>query len=99
MIEELKNYKFIKKSTYELEVDKLVDGITRKMWDDNGYSALYCLGSLNQLKALAEWLRKNDTLELDQILAVINTYKTSSDTPNEIKNLVDIILDEFDYKE
>jgi hypothetical protein len=30
---------------------------------------------------------------------LINSYRTNDDVPDEIKNLVDMILDEFDYQE
>lgn len=99
MIEELRKYKYIKKSNSELEVDKLVNNITRKLWDDNGYNTILYLGAVNQLRMIAECLRKYDSLGLNEILALISTYKTNDDAPDEIKNLVDMILDEFNYKE
>ena len=98
MIEELKNYKFIKKSKSELETDRIVDSVAKKLWDDNGYSTVYCLGAINQLKVIAEGLKKYDSLRKDDILMLINAHKTDG-VPDEIKNLVDMILEEFDYKE
>lgn len=99
MLEELKKYKYIKKSNSELETDRLVNNITRKLWDDSGYNTILYLGAVNQLKIIAEGLRKHDTLGRDEILMLINSFKTNDDVPDEIKNLVDMILDEFDYKE
>lgn len=99
MIEELRKYKYIKKSKLELEMDNIVDGISRMIWNDNGYSTVYYLGAIHQLKVIAEFIKKYDTIDRDYILALINVHKTNDDVPDEIKNLVDMILDEFDYKE
>ena len=60
---------------------------------------MYYLGAVNQLKIMAEAIGKYGFIGRDEILAVINAKKTNDDVPNEIKNLVDIILDELDYKE
>lgn len=99
MLEELKKYKYIKKSKSELEIDKLIDNVTRKLWNDNGYFTIYYLGAINQLKLMAEALGTYGSINRDDILRLINTFKINNDAPDEIKNLVDMILDEFDYKE
>lgn len=99
MLEELKKYKYIKKSNSELETDKLVDNITHKLWVDSGYNTILYLGAVNQLKIIAESLRNYGSLGRNEILMLISSYKTNDDVPDEIKNLVDMILDEFDYKE
>ena len=99
MLEELKQYKFIKKSKSELETDKLINNVTNKLWIDNGYATIFYLGAINQLKILAEGLRKCDYINQDNILMLINSFKTNDDAPDEIKKLVDMILDEFSYKE
>lgn len=99
MLEELKKYKYIKKSKFELETDRLIDKLTRKLWKDEGYLTIYYLGILSQFHAIAEGLGPYGTINRDNILMLINTFKTNDDAPDEIKNLVDMILDEFDYKE
>jgi hypothetical protein len=99
MLEELKKYKYIKKSKSELEADKLIDNVTRKLWNDNGYFTFYYLGAINQLKPMAEALGPHGTINRDDILMLINSFKTNDDAPDEIKNLASMILDEFDYKE
>lgn len=99
MLDELKRYKFIKKSKSELEMDRLINNVTNKLWNDNGYATIFYLGAINQLKMLAECMRKYDSLYRDDILMLINSFKTNKDVPDEIKNFVDMILDEFDYKE
>ena len=99
MLEELRKYKYIKKSKSELEMDNIVDGISRMIWDDNGYSTVYYLGAINQLKVIAECINKYGTLDRGYILALINVHKTNDDVPDKIKNLANTILDEFDYKE
>ena len=99
MLEEIRKYKFIKKSKSELETDKLIDNVTRKLWNDNGYFTIYYLGAINQLKPIAEGLGPYGSINRDDILRLINSFKTNDDAPDEIKTLVDMILDEFDYKE
>lgn len=99
MLEELKKYKYVKKSDSELETDKIVNNLTTKLWNDNGYSTIFYLGAINQLKFLAEALNKYDSLKQDDILGLINHYKTIDEVPDEIKSLADMILAEFDYKE
>lgn len=99
MLEELKQYKFIKKSKSELEMDKLINNVSNKLWNDSGYSTIFYLGAVNQLKMLAECLNKYDSLGRNEILMLISSFKTNDDAPDEIKNLAAMILDEFDYKE
>ena len=99
MLEELKKYKYIKKSKSELEIDKIKNSMCNKMWKDNGYDTIYCLGAITQLRTIAEIMSKYNYLKRDDVLALIKSYKIIDNMPNEIKNLVDIILDEFYYKE
>lgn len=99
MLEELKQYKFIKKSKSELERDRIIDGLTLKLWGDHNYLTIYYLGILSQLQAIAEGLGTHGTINRSDILMLISSFKTNDDMPNEIKNLVDMILDEFNYKE
>ena len=90
----LNQYKFTKKSNSELEFEKLLNNT---IWN-NCYSTIYYLGAINQLKMLAEALGTHRTINKTDILAIINSFKSNKDVPDEIKNLVDMILDEFDYK-
>ena len=99
MLEELKKYKYVKKSNSELETDRLINNLSNKLWVDNGYATIYYLGAINQLKTIAECLRKYDHLNQDDVLMIINSFKENDGATDEIKNLVDMILDEFDYKE
>ena len=99
MIEELKQYKFIKKSNSELETDKLIANLTLKLWKEHDYLTIYYIGILSQFKAIAEGLGPHGSIEQKDILMLINSYKTNDDAPDEIKNLAAMIVDEFDYKE
>ena len=56
-------------------------------------------GNDGDLNGIVEIMDKYNYLKRDDILALIKSYKISDDIPDEIKNLVDMILDEFDYKE
>lgn len=94
MFNELMKYRYIEKSKSELEQDKIINGITQKLWDDAGYRTIYNLGAVMQLKTIAQALEKYN-LERNDILKLISTYKESEG----VSNLVDMILEEFDYKE
>ena len=95
MIEELNQYRFIKKTKSELEADKIVNNITHKLWDDADYMTIYNLGAVRQLQVIAQALDKYGSLERDDILRLISTYKDSEG----VSDLVSMILEEFDYKE
>ena len=95
MLEELRKYKYIKKTKSELEADRIVNDITSKLWNDHGYMTIYNLGAVTQLNAIAQALNKNVCLEKKDILKLISTYKESEG----VSDLVDMILEEFDYKE
>ena len=95
MIEQLNKYKFIEKTKSELEADNIINGITKKLWDDADYTTIYNLGAVTQLKVIAQALDKYGRLERDDILKLISTYKGSEG----VSDLVDMILEEFDYKE
>ena len=95
----LDKYKYIKKSNSELETDRLVNSISYKLWNDSGYQTIYYLGIITELKMLANILGTYRTINKTDILTLINSFKANKDVPDEIKNLIDMILDEFDYKE
>jgi hypothetical protein len=98
MPKELAKLRYFKKSNYEIETDKVFNNLHRRLWDDYGYTTVYYLGIIDQLRAMAKNL-KSGCLKQNDILRLINYLKTTEEVPNEIKNLVDIVLNEFDYKE
>lgn len=95
MLEELKRYHYIEKSKSELEADKILNNIQAKWMKDNGYETIYRLGAILQLKCIAKALRRDDSVNKNDILSIIKIYKEYDD----VSDLVDMILDEFDYKE
>lgn len=99
MLEELRKYKYIKKSNSELETDRLVNNISYKLWNDNGYQTVYYLGIITELKMLAKALGSHRTINKTDVLEIINAFKANKNVPDEIKNLINMILEEFDYKE
>ena len=95
----LDKYKYIKKSNSELETDRLVNNISYKLWNDNGYQTVYYLGIITELKMLAKALGSHRTINKTDVLEIINAFKANKNVPDEIKDLIDMILEEFDYKE
>lgn len=95
MIEKLKKYRLVEKSKSELEVDRIINDINNKLWNNNGYMIIYNLGAVDQLKVIAQVLDKYGRLGRDDILKLISTYKECEG----VSDLVKAILEEFDYKE
>ena len=92
-------YKFIKRSKSELASDKIVNDIYRKWWDEQGYNSIYYLGAISQLKTMVKNMRDDTSFTKKDLLMIIADIKSWNDAPDEIKGLVDDILEEFDYKE
>jgi hypothetical protein len=99
MINEFNKYKFIKKSESELATDEIINTLSRKLWNDSGYNVAYMLGVVNYLSALAKQMRSYDTLSKTDLIRCIEYIKEGNETPDEIKRLVDIVLEELKEKE
>ena len=99
MLDEFNKYKFIKKSKSELVADEIVQNISRKLWNDQGYNDIYRLGAIIMLKMMIETLRPSDSYTKKDLLMVLASQKNYDDISDDIKNLIDSILEEFDYKE
>ena len=99
MLNEFDKYKFIKKSKSELASDEIINRISQKLWDDSGYNVVYMLGIINYLSAMAKQMRSYDTYSKKDLITLIASIKNGNETPDEIKNLVDIVLEELNEKE
>lgn len=83
------------KTKSETESDRIIHNL---LWN-NGYGTVYYLGMIHQLTGIAKVMKESTHLTKKDILMLIGSYKENKDVPNEIKELIDIVLDEFDYKE
>ena len=99
MLDEFNKYKFIKKSKSELAADEIIQNISRKLWNDQGYNDIYRLGAIMVLKAMIEGCRHSDAYTKKDLLMVLASQKNYDDTSDDIKNLIDSILEEFDSKD
>ena len=95
MIKDFNKYRFVEKSKSELEADRILTDIQNKWFIGLGYETIYKLGAIHELKTMAKFLDKYQSIDRDTILAAIATFKESED----VSALVDMILEEFDYKE
>jgi hypothetical protein len=95
MLKDFNKYRFVEKSKSEIEADRIVNDINNKLWNNNGYMTIYNLGAINQLKVIAQALDKYGHLERNDVLRLISYYKESEG----VSDLIDMILEEFDYKE
>lgn len=99
MLNEFDKYKFIKKSKSELASDEIINRISQKLWDDSGYNVVYMLGIINYLSEMVKKMRSYDTYSKKDLITLIASIKNGNETPDEIKNLVDIVLEELNEKE
>ena len=95
MLKELNRYNLVEKSKSELEADRILSDIQNKWFVGHGYETIYKLGAICELKTIAKVLDKYKTIDLDTILAALATFKDSED----VSDLVNMILEEFNYKE
>lgn len=99
MLDDLNKYKLIKKSKSVLAAEEIAQGVYHKLWSDFGFNDIYWLGAIMQTKALIEALRDGSYYDKKDLLMIIASVKDNEDASNKIKDLVDVILEEFDYKE
>ena len=99
MLNEFDKYKFIKKSKSELASDEIINRISQKLWDDRGYNVGYMLGIINYLSEMVKKMRSYDTYSKKDLITLIASIKNGNETPDEIKKLVDIVLEELNKKE
>lgn len=99
MIDEFMKYKFIKKSKSELASDEIVNNLSRKLWNDSGYNIVYLLGIINYLKNMVTAMRDSDYYSKKDLMRLIASFKDGDDYPDEIKSLVNTILEELEEKE
>jgi hypothetical protein len=95
----LSDYEFIKRPKSDLATDEIMSNIYRKWWDEQGYTTVYYLGAISQLKAMVKNMKDTTSFTKKDLLMIIANTKNYPEAPDEIKNLVDDILEEFDYKE
>lgn len=95
----LDTYQYFKRSKSEMKQEEIVNNICNKLWDQHGYNTAFYLGGLLELKCIASAFRNQESFNKQYILKAVDAYKKQKDLPDEIKELADIILREFDYKE
>ena len=95
MFEEFKKYNLVEKSKSEIESDRILQDIHDKWFIGLGYETVYKLGAIHELKAIVKSLDKYKTIDRDALLAALASFKDSEG----VSDLVDMILEEFDYKE
>ena len=98
MINDLNKYKVAEKSRFELAADEITFGIYNKIWGEFGYNSIYYLGAVSFLRSMAKSLNRRDEYTKAYLLDVINNIKQIEGVPDNIKELVDVVLEEFEYK-
>jgi ABC-type polysaccharide transport system permease subunit len=98
MINDLNKYKIAERSKFELASDEITLGIYNKIWGELGYNSIYYLGAVSFLRSMAKSTSKRDEYTKMYLLDVINSIKQIEGVPDNIKRLVDVTLEEFEYK-
>lgn len=98
MIEELKKYKYIKKSNFELSRDKAFDKINIKLWENSGILTAYYMGIIDELKGLAEIAKPEITLSRNDFLKMIEGLLDGDNVPDDVKAVIEEVFKEFNYK-
>lgn len=99
MPDTLNKYKILKKTKSEITADEIVQNIHNKLWNESGYTTIYRLGSIIQLKAMVENIKYCGSYTKEDLLKIISLNKKYDDVSDEIQTLIDNILEEFEYEE
>ena len=98
MLNDLNQYKITERSKFELAADSITLGIYNKIWGELGYNSIYYLGAVSFLRSMAKSTSKRDEYTKMYLLDVINSIKQIECVPDNIKELIDVTLEEFEYK-
>ena len=98
MLNEFDKYKITERSKFELASENITLGIYNKIWGELGYNSIYYLGAVSFLRSMAKSLNRHDEYTKAYLLDVINSIKQIESVPDNIKELVDVTLGEFEYK-
>lgn len=98
MMDDINKYKLIKKSKSVLAAEEITQSVYHKLWSDFGFQDIYWLGAIMQTKAMIEALRDGNAYDKKSLLMIIASVKDNKDASSKIKDLVDVILEEFDYE-
>ena len=98
MINDFDQYKITEKSKFELATDNIALEIYNKIWGELGYNSIYYLGAVGFLRSMAKSLNRRDEYTKAYLLDVINSIKQIEGVPDNIKELVDVTLEEFEHK-
>ena len=98
MTNDLDKYKIAERSKFEIASDEITLGIYNKLWGELGYNSIYYLGAVSFLRSMAKSLNRRDEYMKEYLLNVINGIKQIEGVPDNIKTLVDVTLEELEYK-
>ena len=98
MTNDFNKYKISERSKFEIASDEITLGIYNKLWGELGYNSMYYLGAVGFLRSMAKSLDRRDEYMKEYLLDVINGIKQIEGVPDNIKELVDVVLEEFEYK-
>lgn len=92
-------FKHIEKTKSEIAINEIINSITNKLWMQSDYATVFYLGVVANLKHFAKTFKEPCEITREDCLKIMGTYKTDNNVPDKIKDLIDTIFEEFDYKE
>ncbi len=90
--------RYMNMSKSDIMSQDITNNITKKLWEQSDYGTMFYLGVISSLKSLAIACKNNCYIDREACLNMISLYKQYN-VPDEIKELIDTIFEEFDYKE
>lgn len=91
-------FNFKRKSDVQIALDELKDGVTKRLYEQSGYTAFYYMGIMQYLYELALTLGDKYYLTKDDLLAIIKSFSDNDDTPEDVKKISVTMLDELSTK-
>jgi hypothetical protein len=92
-------FKHIEKTKSEIAIDETMNDIINKLWIQSDYATAFYLGVVTNLKQLAKIFKEPCEITREDYLKIMSIYKKDNNVPDKIKDLIDTIFEEFNYKE
>lgn len=90
-------YDIKKKTEVQISFDDVMNNISKKLWESCGLMNVYYMAIVRYLYELSKTLGDKHYLTKDDLLMIIDSFRKSEDTPEEVKELCKTILKESNY--
>lgn len=87
-----------RKTDSQVALDELLNSISNRLWDVNGYHSVYQMAIVQYVSGLVKCLNKDNYLTREDLLMLLENFANEENIIEEVKIFVDKVLDEFNYK-